>query len=150
SRRKCRPWLWVEVLEDRCVPATITVTSLADPTDINFQKVTLRQAIQAANTNQSVNGSTAGAPGADTIVFQDGLTGTIQLEPGVGDLTIKEPLTIRGLGAANTVIQGKNGIANTVRIFQMTATAGDVTLEGLTLSQGGTSGNNSGGAFTFS
>src|SRR5688500_703369 len=57
--------------------ATITVTSLADNTTTDGQ-VTLREAIQAAETNTSVDGSTAGTA-SDTIVFQGGLTGQVSL-----------------------------------------------------------------------
>ena len=47
---------FVEKLEDRTVPALITVTSVADNTAGDGQ-VTLREAIQAANTDASVDGS---------------------------------------------------------------------------------------------
>src|SRR5262249_40403053 len=67
SRRKGRPCLQIEILENRSVPATITVTNLLEhPSAVG---VTLRDAIEAANTNTSVNGSTPGDPGPDTIVF---------------------------------------------------------------------------------
>jgi hypothetical protein len=60
--RRRRPWLYVEVLEDRCLPATITVTSLSDNLIVDGQ-VTLREALQAANTNHSVDVSVVGDPG---------------------------------------------------------------------------------------
>src|SRR5262245_17501663 len=63
--------LAVEALEAREVPALITVTSLDDNTTTDGQ-VTLREAIQAANTDVSVDGSTAGS-GADTITFAPAL-----------------------------------------------------------------------------
>ena len=46
----------LEHLEDRTVPAIITVTSAADD---GSGGITLREAIQAANTDLSVDGSTA-------------------------------------------------------------------------------------------
>jgi hypothetical protein len=59
----CRPRL--ESLEERCVPAmTFTVMNLND-----MGTGSLRQAIMDANGNA----------GADTIVFQPGLSGTITL-----------------------------------------------------------------------
>src|SRR4051794_11313111 len=64
----------LEALEDRSVPATIAVNSLGDPGTATFGQVTLRDAIQAANTDASINGSVAGA-GADTIVFTGGAAG---------------------------------------------------------------------------
>ena len=48
-----------EVLEVRTLLSTITVTSLADNASHNGF-VTLRDALTAANTDKSVNGSTAG------------------------------------------------------------------------------------------
>src|SRR6516164_7785569 len=54
--------LRLEPLEDRLAPAIITVTSLADDVAVDG-KVTLREAIQAANTDTS----------ADTIVFDPSL-----------------------------------------------------------------------------
>lgn len=62
----------IEPLEDRTLLSTITVTSLADNLTSDGQ-VTLREAIQAANSDSSVDGSTAGS-GADTIVFDPSLT----------------------------------------------------------------------------
>ena len=57
--------------------ATITVTSLADNTIANGQ-VTLREAILAAENDQSIDGSTAGS-GADTIQFASNLSGNVNL-----------------------------------------------------------------------
>ena len=51
--------LGLESLEERRLLATITVTDIADNTITNGQ-VTLREAVQAANTNQSVDVSEAG------------------------------------------------------------------------------------------
>src|SRR5262245_52474561 len=139
SRRMGRLRLQMELLESRCLPATITVTNLFD--DVGTSGVSLRDAIEAANTNTSVNGSTPGNPGPETIVFAPGLTGTILLN---APLTIMEPLTIQGLGAANTTISGQSLPTNapTQRLFDITATAGDVTLDGIALTHGRTLGNN--------
>src|SRR5262245_12414966 len=148
SRRQRRPCLRVEILEGRCVPATIMVTSVADVAlGTNHVGVTLRDAIDAANNNRSVNGSTAGTVVADPTVFQAGLTDSMHPIPlSQGQFTISEPLTIRGLGAASTVIDGRGQS----RIFDVADTAVDVTLDGLKLTGGLTTGDNSGGAFTFS
>jgi CSLREA domain-containing protein len=62
----------VEALECRRLLTAIVVTSLADNTAPDG-KVTLREAIQAAETNTSVDGSAAGS-GADTITFAPALT----------------------------------------------------------------------------
>ena len=69
AKRRAKPIL--ETLEDRLAPATITVNSLADGAT-PLGQVTLRQAIQAAETQTSVNGSVAGT-GNDTIVFAPAL-----------------------------------------------------------------------------
>ena len=82
-----------EALEVRALLSTITVTSLED-NEIVDGEVTLREAIRAANTDASVDGSVAGS-GADLIKFADGLKGgTITLEQG--ELTISKTLTIDG------------------------------------------------------
>ena len=123
-RQGGRAW-WLERLEDRTVPAVITVTSAADNLTVNGQ-VTLREALQAANTDASVDGSTAGS-GVDTIVFAAGLAGqTITL--GGTHLLISSSLTINGLGVR---ISGNNQS----RIFQVDAGT-TVTLSGLTLNDG--------------
>src|SRR4051794_35106419 len=61
-----------EALERRVLFASIVVTDLGDNTTID-RKVTLREAIQAAETDTSVDGSAAGA-GADVITFAPALT----------------------------------------------------------------------------
>jgi len=112
--------------------ATITVTSTADNTTADGQ-VTLREAIQAANTDTSVDGSTAGS-GADTIAFAPTVTGTITL--GGTAITISSDVTISGPGAANLTISGNNAS----NIFTITdaaaATRRSVQISGLTLTAG--------------
>ncbi|MFN0053941.1 MAG: beta strand repeat-containing protein [Planctomycetales bacterium] len=146
-----RPLRAAEVLEDRCLLSTITVTSLADNLTVDGQ-VTLREALKAANTNASVDGSAAGqTPIQDVIVFQPGLTGTIQLNPALGQLKISDTVKIVGLGAGSTVIDGQQGLA----LFFIGGdndadSGGNVSFEKLTLTGGKTSavpsGFQSGGA----
>ncbi|MEJ7591855.1 MAG: CSLREA domain-containing protein, partial [Planctomycetaceae bacterium] len=126
--RASRCAIRVDACESREMLSAIVVTSLADNTTVDGQ-ITLREAIQAANTNLSVDGSVAGS-GADVITFGPGLNGTIALT--LGQLTISETVTITGNGAANTIIDAQT----TSRIFDITNTAGDVTLNGLTLLNG--------------
>src|SRR5690242_7734998 len=99
--------LMLEPLEERSLLATIVVTSLNDNVTVDG-KVTLREAIQAANTNQSVDGSASGevAPALDTIVFQAGLTGSVNLL--LGELPISETVVIQGLGATSTTINAQH------------------------------------------
>jgi trimeric autotransporter adhesin len=105
----------VEALEERWVPATFTVENLNDS-----GTGSLRQAILDANSSS----------GADDIVFQTGLTGTISLTSG--EMTITENVTITGNGAVNSVIDAQQAS----RIFAIADTGSDVTLTGLTLSNG--------------
>lgn len=117
SRRTQRPRFVprLEALEDRRVPATFTVANLNDS-----GTGSLRQAIADANT----------ISGADDVVFQTGLPGTISLTSG--EMPITDSVTITGNGAANSVIDAQQAS----RIFNVTGTAGNVTLAGLTLTNG--------------
>lgn len=135
----------IEQLESRYLLATIQVTSLADDALANLAddgKVSLREAIEAANTNTSVDGSTPGESGVqDEIVFQAGLTGPIFL--AAGQITIAEAVTIQGLGARLTTVNGQKKS----RLFDVTSASGGVTFDGLTLIGGVTNaGDESGGA----
>ncbi len=110
--------------------AVITVTSPADNLFVDGE-VTLREAIQAANTDAKVDGSEAGS-GADGIKFSAALSGqTIKL--GGTELRITEALTIDATALAkNVTIDAQQNS----RIFNITATTGDFTLAGLTLTRG--------------
>jgi hypothetical protein len=123
----------VEQLEERAVPATV-VTTLLDETDPADGLLSLREALEAANNTAE----------ADNITFQAGLSGVLSL--ALGQMTISEPVTITGNGAANTVIDAQQNS----RIFDVTDTAGDVTLDGLTLRNGQTAvADELGGAIRF-
>lgn len=84
--------------------STYTVNTTIDENDgINIGKISLRDAIAAANAN----------PGADIINFNAGLTGkTILLNKGV--LNISSDLTISGLGEDKLTISGnqQSGVFN--------------------------------------
>jgi CSLREA domain-containing protein len=132
------------------LPATITVTSLTDDVTPGDGKVSLREAINAINSANTPADpdTTAQNPGAfgvnDRIVFRAGLTGTIPLDSQRGQLTVSRPMTIQGLGAGDTCMNSNTCIVAGVnsRLFDIPATAGDVTLDGLTLTGGRTTGNN--------
>lgn len=96
-----------EALEDRSLLSTITVTSLQDNLTSDGQ-VTLREAIQAANTDASVDGSTAGS-GDDIIVFDPNLDGVITLATVEGPLNIASNIQIVGNGTSKTIIDGESG-----------------------------------------
>ena len=73
--------------------ATFMVTSLADDGSVG----TLRTAIETANTT----------PGADTITFASGLSGTIQLNDTDGAIEINsDPLDIQGPGPSQLTVRG--------------------------------------------
>src|SRR5438552_1049741 len=92
-RRSFAPQL--TALEDRTVPSTFTVTTLADS-----GPGSLRAAVTAANA----------APGADTVRFAPGLHGTIAL---ASEIPITDALTIDGPGANQITVSGNN----TTRVF---------------------------------
>ncbi|HPG60374.1 MAG TPA: choice-of-anchor Q domain-containing protein [Casimicrobium sp.] len=81
--------------------ATITVNTNSATSSAG--QCTLIDAVKAANTNVAVNGCSAGAPGADTILFTNNVT-VINFQaplPGTIDaLRIHEALTIDGNGGA--------------------------------------------------
>lgn len=121
-----------EVLEDRALLSTITVTS-ADDTTASDGQVTLREAIGAANSDISLDGSTAGS-GNDTIVFDASLAGqTILL--GGSELIVTSNITIDA-GDSNIVIDGDSAS----RLFRLEI-GHSLNLVGLTLTNGSTAGS---------
>src|SRR5262245_12949288 len=146
------PKLVVEALEDRTVPAVITVTTLADNVTVDGQ-VTLREAVNAANTDTSVDGSTAGS-GADTIQFAAGLAGgTINLAT-IGDdscgpaaLGAGSNITIDGLSGGTGITIQRDGAGPSMRLFNVSA-GSSLTLTGLTLANGLAAGGDGGGGRT--
>ena len=112
--RQCR----LEALEDRRLLSVVPylVTSLADNT-LADGFVTLREAIEAANTNAIVGDAHAGSDTeTDIITFDPSLTsGTIVL--GGTELSITEDLEIQGLGADRLTIDADGAS----RIFNITS-----------------------------
>jgi hypothetical protein len=111
--------LAIEPLEERAVPAaTFTVTNLNDS-----GAGSLRQALADANVT----------PGADTILFQPGLSGTITLT--TGELHISDSLTITGPGAGAITVSGNNA-SRVFNIDDGTTALSNVKISGLTISTG--------------
>lgn len=99
---------------------TFTVDTLVDESDgdISAGDLSLREALELANAN----------PGADTVTFDGGLSGTINLS--LGQLTISDDVTVTGLGASNLTIDA----GGTSRVLQIAS--GNVDISGLTISGG--------------
>lgn len=138
----------METLETRSLLATITVTSAED----NLYEdglVTLREALLAAETDTSVDGSTAGN-GADVIRFAPHLAGrTIRLQ-SKGDYTlggsafgITTEVTIEGEPERGQVLL--RDVAEAFRTFFVHET-GNLTLKNLTLQGGFSQGGHATGA----
>jgi hypothetical protein len=122
-RRWFRPS--IDILEDRFVPSTWTVTSPADSGD------------------GSLRATIAAAEDGDQIVFDQTLQGqTIALTSG--ELALTKSLDIEGLGADQLAVSGNH----VSRIFDISGGA-TVTIAGLTITDGqvvGTFGSTVGGA----
>src|SRR5262249_37845014 len=109
-QRKARR-LWLEPLEDRTLPSTLTVTNLLDSGD------------------GSLRAEIAAAASGDTIVFDPSLKGTITLTSG--ELAVATNLTIQGPGAGTLTVSGNNA----QRGFHVLPNA-NVTISGLTIANG--------------
>ncbi len=161
--------LGLEVLEDRAVPAVLTVTSLLDSATLN-NVLTLREALQVVDS-----GSTTGLSAqqlshinltqplgtGDTITFAPALTasGPATLDLSIdGDdtfgpsaLLVTRPVSIIGPSGPNglTIARDTTAAPYRLRLFYV-ASSGNLTLQYLTLSDGlahgGSSGGNGGGA----
>ncbi len=102
------------------------VTTTADELDYNNADVSLREAINSAN----------GSIDADTILFAASLSGqTITL--GGTELQITEALTIDATALATNVTIDANMQS---RVIRFSALSGDLTLSGLTITGGQTTG----------
>lgn len=100
-------------------PMTFPVDTLSDnPADGD----TLREAIADANAN----------PGHDTIVFADGLAGTLTMLGGI-EMSIVESLDIVGPGSDVVTIDADTGS----RVFHSAMAGVDLSISGLTLTNAG-------------
>lgn len=94
--------------------ATIAVTTGADELNTVPSTCSLREAVQAANTNAVVDACSTGVTGADTIVLAGGttyarsITGSNEQANATGDLDILagEPVTIQVSGFGTVTISG--------------------------------------------
>jgi hypothetical protein len=112
---------------------SLVVTTASDELDPVYDPddLSLREAISLANANA----------GHDTITFAPAISGQ-SINLTLGQLTITDTATITGLGSANTVINGQQ----LSRIFEITSTAGDVSLDALSITNGKTTAAGASGA----
>src|SRR5262245_14812884 len=98
ARRRATAPLALEPLEDRTVPTPFVVTTAQDTINNTDGLLSLREALILTNQN----------PDSDTISFQPGIGGTIQLNLPVaqfgGQLNISNPVTIQGPSATQLII----------------------------------------------
>ena len=111
--------------------ATITVNSTADPGTDDAQ-CTLREAITSANTDTAFGGCVTGS-GDDVINI--GVTGTVELTAELPDLSTN--LEMVGPGADQLTVT-RPETAEHFRIFTVTGDTTEVTISGMTISNGNT------------
>jgi hypothetical protein len=109
SSRKRAARLGVEALEDRLVPATLTVNSLADLANPAAGVTTLRSALTAAINNHNTNPNSP-----DIINFS--VNGTITLASALPAVS-NEAVSIQGPGAGALTVQGDGTTVRTVTIL---------------------------------
>jgi hypothetical protein len=108
-----------------------------------FEGRFLLSTLTVLNTNDggagSLRAAIATARSGDTIVFDSSLNGqTITLASG--ELAVNKSLDIEGPGAGQLAISG-NGAS---RVFDVTSQSGTVTIAGLTIENGSTTGDGGG------
>jgi predicted outer membrane repeat protein len=126
--------LRLEPLEDRRMLTIFAVGSLADVV-ADDGVVTLREAIEAANTNVAVFDAAAGsATEVDQITFDADLYsgGPATITLGGSSLQITDDLDIIGPGSENLTIDANEQSS----IFQVVGSGDEVTLSGMTLTNG--------------
>jgi hypothetical protein len=122
--------------------ATITVTSTVD----GGPGCNLRDAIAAANKNETVGACNGDSAGSDTILLEGGKTYKIE-QHGIddsndkGDFDIAGPVTIRATGSGLATIDGNNvigagGADDADRVFHILFESGTTTLERLRITGG--------------
>jgi CSLREA domain-containing protein len=103
--------------------ATITVTTVADDTNPADNQCSLREAMQAADTNAAFNTCAAGSTGTDTIAFDPSINGTpITL---TSPLEVDSNVIIKGNGRSKTTITGDELLTE----FSATAAIEHMTLQ---------------------
>ncbi len=147
-----RPWL--EILEDRLAPATLTVNSIADTVSGTTPTLDLREAILLVNSGGTAtdsSGNSLSAAKASQISGSFGVNDTIQFDGNLNGQTItlsgtalriSQNVTITGPGAGELGISGNN--QSGVFLVGLNAT---VSLTGLMIEDGNSPYNGGGGIF---
>lgn len=127
--------------------ATITVNTTVDENGTGAN-CSLREAVNAANTDAAFGGCTAGA-GADTINFSALFNTAQTIQTSVAQLVISSTITINGPGANLLTLQNVIPAGANSRVFQV-QTAAILNLSGVTVTGGNTSAGNGGGGLLVS
>ncbi len=121
-------------LSVNCPGATIVVTTAADTVAVDGG-CSLREAIQAANTNTAVNECPAGLAGLDTIYFAIGAgTPTINLT-GSALPIITEPVVIDGSFCQSTRVELNGAGITSANTNGLKVTAGNSTIRSLVINR---------------
>lgn len=140
--------IWLCTLGSPVWANTISVTTTND--EINSDgDCSLREAIEAANSDTAVDACPKGS-GEDTIIlgsgtFAIGIDGAGEDLNQKGDFDVTEDLSIRGLSAEETVLDGADLDRILHAIWPASLTVEDVTLTGGHSRSGGVSGQDSNG-----
>ncbi|MEL6600760.1 MAG: choice-of-anchor Q domain-containing protein, partial [Pseudomonadota bacterium] len=136
--------------------ATFVVTSNSDVTDSNDEVLTLREAIELANTSAGTDTITF-----DPSIFSGGLESFVRLTQG--ELTSTDAVIIDGTGATDVTLSGDANGDDTLQAgtnlidvkgsttgqlddnSRVLVSGGDTVLQGLTITGGRTTGNNADG-----
>jgi len=113
--------------------ATITVNTTVDENGTGAN-CSLREAVNAANTDAAFGGCTAGA-GADTINFSALFNSAQTIQSSVAPLIITTVITVNGPGANLLTLQNVIPAGSSSRVFQVQAAA-TLNLSGVTVTGG--------------
>jgi hypothetical protein len=137
--------LRLEQLEDRAVPATITVNTTADTIAIDGL-ASLREAITSINNQADVNGDVtlnrvggyASTPGGtpDVINFNIAAAGVQTISTTSAMSTIIRPLTINGYSQTGASVNTLANADNAVLLIALSGTNAGAAVDGLTLGAG--------------
>lgn len=127
--------------------ATITVNTAVDENGTGAN-CSLREAIESADTNTAFGGCVSGAVGSDTIVFS-ALFNTAQTIQVATELAVDTTMTITGPGANLLTIQNIAAAGFNSRPMRVFNTATVLTMSGVTITGGNTTGGFGGAGLYF-